>query len=189
MHTSLRGYKDGWAGNHSDQLKNQLTSQLAAVLTRFISRHERCLAAAAEVGTFDIVALVPSSTPQRVETRWRLRWILETGCAPLAPRFEMLLAPTPIAAQAKTYNPQRYVATKPLGGKRVLLVDDTWTKGDSAQSAAAALRAAGAQKVAMVVVGRHIDPGWEPIHGSGTTNADVLKHAPRFAWSTCAFEL
>jgi glutamine phosphoribosylpyrophosphate amidotransferase len=159
------------------------------VLTRFIARHEQCLAAAAKVETFDIVTLVPASTPQRVEARWRLRWILETGCAPLAARVAMLLAPTPIAAQGKTYSPQRYAATKPLDGKRVLLVDDTWTKGDSAQSAAAALRIAGAHNVAMLVIGRHLDPSWEPIYGSGTTNADVLKHAPRFMWSACAYEL
>ena len=40
----------------------------------------------------------------------------------------------------------------------VLLVDDTWVSGGSAQSAAAALKAAGAQRVALVVLGRHVDP-------------------------------
>jgi hypothetical protein len=40
----------------------------------------------------------------------------------------------------------------------VLLVDDTWVSGGSAQSAAAALKAAGARRVALVVLGRHVDP-------------------------------
>ena len=39
---------------------------------------------------------------------------------------------------------------------RVLLVDDTWTTGASAQSAAMALRRAGARSVVTVVIGRHI---------------------------------
>ena len=46
----------------------------------------------------------------------------------------------------------------PVGGADVLLVDDTWVSGGSAQSAAAALKTAGARRVALVVLGRHIDP-------------------------------
>jgi orotate phosphoribosyltransferase len=40
----------------------------------------------------------------------------------------------------------------------VLLIDDTWVSGASAQSAAAALKAGGARRVALVVLGRHVDP-------------------------------
>ena len=43
-------------------------------------------------------------------------------------------------------------------GADVLLVDDTWVSGGSAQSAAAALKLAGAGHVALVVLGRHVDP-------------------------------
>ncbi|MGB6573885.1 MAG: hypothetical protein WBF20_19585, partial [Trebonia sp.] len=43
-------------------------------------------------------------------------------------------------------------------GTDVLLVDDTWVSGASAQSAAAALKAGGARRVALVVIGRHVDP-------------------------------
>lgn len=46
----------------------------------------------------------------------------------------------------------------PVAGADVLLVDDTWVSGGSAQSAAAALKSAGARRVALVVLGRHIDP-------------------------------
>ena len=45
-----------------------------------------------------------------------------------------------------------------VAGTDVLLVDDTWVSGGSAQSAAAALKAAGARRVALVVLGRHVDP-------------------------------
>src|SRR5262249_62149192 len=44
----------------------------------------------------------------------------------------------------------------PVPGARVLLIDDTWTTGASAQSAAMALRTAGARSVATVVIGRHV---------------------------------
>jgi hypothetical protein len=50
------------------------------------------------------------------------------------------------------------VADGPVAGADVLLVDDTWVSGGSAQSAAAALKAAGARRVALVVLGRHVDP-------------------------------
>lgn len=43
-------------------------------------------------------------------------------------------------------------------GENVLLVDDTWVSGASAQSAAAALKLAGAARVAVIVLGRHVDP-------------------------------
>ena len=39
----------------------------------------------------------------------------------------------------------------------MLLLDDTWTSGGSAEAAAVALRAAGARQVAVLVLGRHLD--------------------------------
>jgi hypothetical protein len=45
-----------------------------------------------------------------------------------------------------------------VSGMDVLLVDDSWVSGASAQSAAAALKLAGAARVAIVVIGRHVDP-------------------------------
>jgi hypothetical protein len=46
----------------------------------------------------------------------------------------------------------------PVGGADVLVVDDTWVSGGSAQSVAAALKLAGAGRVAVVVLGRHVNP-------------------------------
>jgi orotate phosphoribosyltransferase len=45
-----------------------------------------------------------------------------------------------------------------VAGADVLVVDDTWVSGGSAQSAAAALKLAGARRVAIVVLGRHVNP-------------------------------
>jgi hypothetical protein len=46
----------------------------------------------------------------------------------------------------------------PVAGGDVLVVDDTWVSGGSAQSTAAALKLAGARHVAVVVLGRHVNP-------------------------------
>jgi hypothetical protein len=40
----------------------------------------------------------------------------------------------------------------------ILVVDDTWVSGGSAQSTAVALKLAGARRVAVVVLGRHVNP-------------------------------
>jgi hypothetical protein len=40
----------------------------------------------------------------------------------------------------------------------ILLLEDSWVSGASAQSAAAALKRAGAGRVAVIVLGRHLDP-------------------------------
>jgi orotate phosphoribosyltransferase len=59
---------------------------------------------------------------------------------------------------ARALDPGRFLAPRPLPGAAVLLVDDTWTTGSTAQSAAIALRSAGARSVAAVVLGRHLPP-------------------------------
>jgi len=46
-----------------------------------------------------------------------------------------------------------------VAGADVLVVDDTWVSGGSAQSAAVALKLAGARRVAIIVIGRHVNPG------------------------------
>jgi hypothetical protein len=48
--------------------------------------------------------------------------------------------------------------TGSVTGADALVVDDTWVSGGSAQSAAVALKLAGAHRVAIVVLGRHINP-------------------------------
>jgi hypothetical protein len=49
-------------------------------------------------------------------------------------------------------------ASSQATGKDILVVEDTWVSGASAQSAAAALKLAGARHVAIVVLGRHRRP-------------------------------
>ena len=71
----------------------------------------------------------------------------------------MTLTVRPGEQLGRALNPWRFGAGVALAGASVLLIDDTWVSGASAQSAAVALRAAGAGHVAVVVLGRHVDPG------------------------------
>jgi hypothetical protein len=57
---------------------------------------------------------------------------------------------------ARALDPGRFRAGQALPGACVLLLDDTWASGGSAQSAAVALKLAGARAVAVVVLGRHV---------------------------------
>ena len=60
--------------------------------------------------------------------------------------------------QGRDLDLDRFRADRTAAGARVLLLEDSWVSGASAQSAAAALKQAGARQVAIVVLGRHVDP-------------------------------
>lgn len=180
VHHALRRYKDGLLPE-----RRYIMPRLAGILWRFIDRHEHCLAVAAGVQTgFQLVTTVPSSTPERDERRGNLRTIVE-WCAPVSERFERVLRATGQVPKGREYDTRRYTTTRPLDGDDVLLVDDTWTGGGHAQSAAHALRSAGARSIGLLVLGRHLRPDWEVT--AGVTCADLYAQLPkRFDWSTCA---
>lgn len=74
----------------------------------------------------------------------------------LALPWTELAAPPGGDPWARDLDPGRFRARRPLPGAAVLLLDDTWTTGSTAQSAAMALKRAGAVSVAAVVLGRHL---------------------------------
>lgn len=53
------------------------------------------------------------------------------------------------------------VVTGDAAGQHILLIDDTWTGGGHATSAAMALRTAGCAKVSLLVLARWLSIGWE----------------------------
>jgi len=77
----------------------------------------------------------------------------------VAPRLRLPLVPLAIrhGEQGRDLNAGRFAAG-PADGADVLLLDDTWVSGASAQSAAVALKRAGAARVAVVVIGRYLNP-------------------------------
>lgn len=186
MHTELRGYKDGWGSAREATLLDRVTRDLAAVLERFLIGHEACIAARVGVPGFDLAVQVPSRSSARDEQRWRLRWIVSKGCASTADRYLRALHPTDANVAARAFSADIYRSSTPLAGKSVLLIDDTWTSGASAQSAAYALRDAGATTVACLAIGRHLLPDWRPTAGEPETVAKRLAAAPAWSWDVCA---
>ena len=83
--------------------------------------------------------------------------------------------------QGRDLDLDRFGADRTAAGARVLLLDDSWVSGASAQSAAAALKQAGARQVAIVVLGRHVDPA-DP--GTGPLAAQLRQAA--YEPSKCA---
>lgn len=180
LHTALRNYKDG----ASTGIRRNAAVRLAAILWRFLREHEACVARAAGVEEFDLVTIVPSSDPDR-DARSAFRKL--TGwIRPIKPRLQRTLEPTG-EVKGRDFASNRFRAVGDVAGKSVLLLDDTWTTGGHAQSASHALLGANASTVALVVIGRHFRPDYEPVQGSGESWADLLDGLPAsFEWNNCA---
>lgn len=174
LHTDLRGYKD----DRDPLVRRRFQVRLTAVLWRFLEAHEECVAKAAHVDMFDVVTTVPSRSAERDEAQ-PLRMMVSEWCGPVSQRFDRVLRRTDVPAVPHHFHPDRFSASRNLGQACVLLIEDTWTRGGSPQSAAFALKMAGAGHVGLVVVGRHLDPNFRD-------NAERLRGLPRrFDWGTC----
>ena len=87
---------------------------------------------------------------------------------------------------ASRTTPECRIPMAEIHGSDVLLIEDTWTAGGHAQSAAHTLSEAGARRMGLIVIGRHIHRDRD-IPNSDATNAEMLSQLPkRFDWSTCA---
>ena len=174
LHSTLAAYKRA-----ADPSVEAATAELAGILWRFLEAHEPCVAAAAGVGAFELVTTVPSGDRGR-DAHHPLRRIVGELADPTRERHRRLLRRTTTAVTPRRFDPARFRAVEPLDGATVLLIDDTWTSGASAQSAAAALRAAGAGPVAAVVIGRHLNLGWND------NSRRLATVRGRFDFSACA---
>ena len=130
-------------------------------------------------GRFELVTTVPSGDRDRDE-RHPLRWIVGELVAPTRDRYRRLLAPLRRQGRAASVQPGEVRRHRRIDGRSVLLIDDTWTTGASAQSAAAALKAAGAGATASVVIGRHLNREWHE------NDRRIRGIARPFDWSMCA---
>jgi predicted amidophosphoribosyltransferase len=174
LHHSLARYK-----RLTGEPARRAGVELAAVLWRYLAAHEQCVARAAHTDAFALVTTVPSSDRRR-DASHPVRWIVGNLVWPTRLRHEQLLRRSAADVDARAFNPQKYEAVRPLAGQPVLLIDDTWTTGANAQSAAAALKSAGAGPVAAVVIGRHLNREWHE-------NDRRLRRITRpFDWDRCA---
>jgi predicted amidophosphoribosyltransferase len=176
LHAVLAGYK-----RTGGPQARAFEIRLAAVLWRYLELHERCIARAASVERFDLVTTVPSSDRER-DARHPLRRVVGQLTEPVRDRYQRLLRRSAAASQPRRFDVGRFEICRELDGDSVLLIDDTWTTGANAQSAAAALKAAGAPAVAAVVIGRYLNEDWQD-------NRTRLRALPRpFRWESCALD-
>jgi predicted amidophosphoribosyltransferase len=155
LHRVIASYK-----RDADPSVPDAVATLAGICERFLATHECCIAGATGVGHFDLVTSVPSSSPRR-DARHPLSTIVGELVSVTRERYQRLLSPEPSRAVARRFDPGRFTVTRPLAHESVLLIDDMWTSGASAESAAAALRAAGAGTVVAVVIARHVNRGFD----------------------------
>ncbi len=137
----MRGYKaDPPVAAH-----RQVVTLLLAVS---LARHARCAAVLAgrPVTHWAVVPSLPAKPGPHP---------LREVVARLAPRHEIPLAAAGRARYPRDLSPGHFSCPARLrAGAHVLLIDDTWAMGGHAQSAALALRAAGAGRVSLLVAAR-----------------------------------
>lgn len=148
-------------------------ADLRALLVIFLRDHGRCVWRAAGMIRPTHLALVPSGRGRPGPHP------LQALAGPLLslPRaaIELRLRDEP---ETRELDADRFRAA-PLDGADVVLLDDTWTTGASAQSACAALRLAGARSVAVIVLGRHVTAADSAVAGCALA-------AMPFRWWLCA---
>jgi hypothetical protein len=137
-----------WQYKSAGSRADAAAADLLALLLVFLHDHGACAWRSAGFANPSHVAVVPTARgrPGQHPLRWLVTPHLGWPWADLVARPDQ---------RERDLDPQRFAAA-PLPGARVLLLDDTWTTGASAQSAAMALRRAGARSVATVVIGRHL---------------------------------
>jgi hypothetical protein len=152
-------------------------TNLLTLLLVFLKDHQACIAKAAHADHWTHVAVVPSTKGRPGEHP--LRALIGDR---LPVPWTRLIANTEISPDLRAFHPERFAAAaNNLTGTTILLLDDTWTTGARVQSAAYALKRAGAVRVAAVVLGRHVNPGyagWKPL-------LDAIK-ARQYDMDTCA---
>lgn len=127
---------------------------VAGILTRYLLEHGDRLAEAS--GDWDVMATVPST--KKTDAPSALSQALDAHYRDLIPLHTELLAVGGGTIGRNAPSETGFRTFSDVEGVRVLLVDDTYTTGSHFQSAVHALRAAGAQVVAGLVVARKINP-------------------------------
>jgi hypothetical protein len=149
--------RDLWVYKSSRPEAGRAVSRLRALLLVFLHDHGWRAWGAAGLGPPTHVCVVPSGRgrpgPHPLQS-------LASGY--LALPWVPLRHRPGADAGARWLDPDRFTVAGSLAGARVLLLDDTWVSGSSAQSAAVALRRAGCESVATVVLGRHLAAGDPP---------------------------
>jgi hypothetical protein len=154
---------------------------LAAVLWKWLAKHESCMASQVGLERFDVITTVPSTSGR--EGDHPLERLVGGVVSGSAERYEALLSVNRTDLGQREHAADRYLATRALDGPSVLVIDDTWTTGAHAQSASAALKDAGAGVVGVLALGRWLTVSYED------NRAWLAKHrAGGWDWERCCLE-
>jgi len=148
VYTALFQYKSGRAGPAVVH-----RHRLSALLSVFLRIHLGCLAP----DGVDTVLVVPSLSGRRPSPHPLFGVVQMTDMLP--PLLDCL-QPGPAAVGHRKAARDAVRCTRSLSGRRVLLVDDTYTSGACLQSSAYAAAAAGAKSVHPIVFGRFMKRDW-----------------------------
>lgn len=160
--------------------RNRHVIGLGAVLWKWLGLHERCLAQQFDGLPFDVITTVPSTSGRDEHP---LRHVVAGVVTGSDARYEDLLSLKRTDLGQRAQSDERYAVTGDVSGRVVLVVDDTWTTGAHAQSASAAVKAAGARGVAVLAIGRWINPGFRH-HGTWLSE----HRRPGWDWYRCCVD-
>lgn len=177
LHHVLWAYK---RESYPEKVRAPFRLQISALMTRFLGQHGNCIRRAAHQD-WDAITIVPSSQGRAgvhpLEDAIRLSPLL-------LDQYQPLLRPGPGKADHNQASDQAYDVVDSVSGMSVLLLDDTFTSGARAQSAASSLYCAGANVVAMVPIGRIINRDFSH---EASALLDRAKEEP-FDFDVCCLE-
>jgi hypothetical protein len=166
LYTVLMGYKE----SPVDEARRRFSGRVLRFFGDFFAGHGDCVTRAIGGGV-DLVLPVPSSSrpgQAPLEGVAGLAELVGSGVGRVWLPTVLRRAGGPVGhmrpnATAFAVDPS---ARKAVAGARVLLLDDTYVSGSRAQSAAAALRLAGAGAVVIAPLGRVLRPDRVPAHAT-----------------------
>ena len=188
LYDVLRGYK----GSPDADVRWQHQLHIAAILYRFLHWHEAHINAAAGID-FDTITIVPSKSGR--EGQHPLEAAINL-VKPLREHYVSMLVPGPGVIGRNEPAADGFVSATEVNGRAVLLIDDTFTTGAKVQSAAHALKLAGNEVVAALVLGRLVDVQ-EPGEETAPHIAELMRArgelwrrqaAQEFSFDTCCLE-
>jgi hypothetical protein len=179
--------RDGFEGMIA-RVKNEpskygwLKYPLGSLLYSYMQRHLGCIENAYG-GSFDLKVTVPSSKRRPsagnhldeligcirgMSSEWEGEILRKVGGGEAASRRNKIVE-------------DMFLSSPSVSGKRVLILDDTFTSGGTVASAAYALKSAGATAVVACTFGRQLDGNWKE-------SAELISSLPSRALdlSTCA---
>jgi hypothetical protein len=160
---AVRGSQSGYV-MHGYKTKPPLrpirehVTYVACLILLALLEHSRCAGRlmGAPITYWSVVPSLPSAARTGAHP-------LRALVAGVAPGVEVPLFASPAAARPREVNPQHFSAgTSIPGAAHALVIDDTWVRGGHEQSAALALRDAGAGIVSVLTVARWINPDYGP---------------------------